>query len=1175
MEKIGKLFIKDIERNIPGVIMMDGENISQELEEYVVTEELLKHFYSFFKSYKAGIDSKTEKIGVWISGFYGSGKSHFLKIISYLLENRNVNGKPAVDYFDNKINDKNLLDDLKMVAKVPTDVILFNIDSKNENINGSKDKILDVFEKVFNEKLGLSTTPFVAEIERMLIEEGKYEEFKNEFKKICGRNWEDKRNAIQMVEDEFAETYSKVLNKSIEEGRNIISRTEANYTLSIEGFSKRVRDYIEAKGHNHHVLFLVDEIGQYISSDSTMMLNLQTIVEDLAIECGGKAWVIVTSQRAIDSYTNVIGYDFSKIQGRFNTKLSLSSSDVDEVIKKRVLEKTPEATDTLKMIYEKEESSIRNLVTFKNATYQQVYEDAEDFANTYPFIPYQFKLLQNVFTAIRKSAFAGMHMSNGERNLINAFQESAKANKDKEIGALIPFNCFYDTIETMMEPQITRVINHAIDLKNHDVLKAIDVDILKILFLLKNIKEVPTNIDNISTLYVSNIKDDKIAIKNEVTDSLRRLEAQTLIQRNNDEYKFLTDEEQEIDREIKQITIDQSEITNYLKRIIFDYIYTDNKFTYKNRNFPLSKYIDNVKYSQEYEIGIKVVTTSPDRDDTEIIIQSAREYNYLFIKLEISTLIYDEITNYLRVEQYRRDKSGISQTQQIEDIIRAKQRETENAEMRVKENIKEQLNNAEIIIAGDRQNINSKEAKGRINEALEILVNNNYKKFAYIKHNYTIQDIKDLFYANINIVDQQEKFENQRAYEAMKDYCEEKNTCRIPITIKTLLQTFSAAPYGFLDDDILYLLMRLLKNEVVSLIYGNEIQSITSENTLNKILKKEFYDKTLIKIRQRIPIDLINNLKSIARNSFDVFDIRDDEDGMIADFKEKCLIKTSNELRNVQVNYGYGTKEYQYPGENIVQEALSIFEGLLIIKDVAEFFEAVTDKKEKISDITSKIESILNFFKGIQKEKFDEARKIILIYDNNKDFVDNTDELKNVVEQITSILKNPEPYTEIHKLPLLRHELIEILNNMYDLKSKPIIDMIQKTIIYIENEVKKADINENFGTSYIETCREVITSLEHSNELKDIFAQQTRIDQLKDKFMNELEHEKNKTKVMNETGTEPILEEKNIQRKVIRTDMLMNHSYEINSKQDIDKYIEELKEKLIEVFNENNNLIIR
>lgn len=1174
MEKIGKLFRKNIERNIPGVIMMDGDNISQELEEYVVTEELLKHFYSFFKAYKSGIDSRTEKIGVWISGFYGSGKSHFLKIISYLLENKNVNGKPAVDYFDNKISDKKLLDDIKLAGQVPTDVILFNIDSKNENINGSKDKILDVFEKVFNEKLGLSTTPFVAEIERILIEEGKYEEFKDEFKKICGKNWEDKRNAIQMVEDEFAETYSKVLNKSIEEGRNIISRTEANYTLSIEKFSQRVREYIESKGNNHHVLFLVDEIGQYISSDSTMMLNLQTIVEDLAIECGGKAWVIVTSQRAIDSYTNVIGYDFSKIQGRFNTKLSLSSSDVDEVIKKRVLEKTKEAEDTLKMMYEKEESSIRNLVTFKNAAYQQVYDDAEDFANTYPFIPYQFKLLQDVFTAIRKSAFAGMHMSNGERNLINAFQESAKANKDKEIGALIPFNCFYDTIETMMEPQITRVINHANDLKNRDILKQVDVDILKILFLLKNIKEVPTNIDNISTLYVSNIKDDKIAIKNEVTEALRRLEAQTLIQRNNDEYKFLTDEEQEIDREIKQIAIDQSEITNYLKRIIFDYIYTDSKFTYKNRNFALSKYIDNIKYSQEYEIGIKVVTTSPDRDDTEIIMQSSREYNYLFIKLEISTLIYDEIINYLRVEQYRRDKSGISQTQQIEEIIRAKQRETERAEMRVKDNIKENLNNAEIFIAGDIQNINSKEAKERINEALEILVNNNYKKFAYIKHNYTVQDIKELFYANINEVDQAGEFENQKAYEAMKEFCEEKNACRIPMTIRTLLQTFSTTPYGFLDDDILYLLTRLLKNEVISLIYANEIQSITSEDTLNKILKKDFYDKTLIKIRQRISTELINNLKSVARNAFDVFDIRDDEDGMIEDFKEKCLIKTSNELKKVQVNYEYATKEYQYPGEKIVEEALAIFDSLLIIKDVAEFFEAVTEKKDKISETSTKIESILNFFNGMQKEKFDEARKIILIYDNNKDFADNTEELKNVANQITGILKNPEPYDEIHKLPLLRHELIEILNKMYDLKSKPIIDMIQNTIIYIENELKSAGVNNDFGTSYIATCKEVINKLEHSNELKDIFAQQTRIDQLKDEFINKLECEKNKANISCE-DVEETVEEKHIPRRVIKADMLMTHSYEINSREDIDKFIEELKEKLIKEFNENKNLTIR
>ena len=150
---IKNMFAKPIDRDIKGVIKVgqdDNANIKQELEEYVVTRELQKHFSDFFSSYKNGINGNTDKMGVWISGFFGSGKSHFLKIISYLLENKIVNGKPAVDYFDDKIQDKMLLADIKRAGSIPTDVILFNIDSKTENTNGMKDKILDVFEKVFN-----------------------------------------------------------------------------------------------------------------------------------------------------------------------------------------------------------------------------------------------------------------------------------------------------------------------------------------------------------------------------------------------------------------------------------------------------------------------------------------------------------------------------------------------------------------------------------------------------------------------------------------------------------------------------------------------------------------------------------------------------------------------------------------------------------------------------------------------------------------------------------------------------------------------------------------------------------------------------------------------------------------------------------------------------------------
>ena len=179
--KIKDMFAKKIDREIQGVIIVgQGEdaNVSQELEEYVVTRELQKHFADFYSAYKKGIVGTTPKMGVWISGFFGSGKSHFLKILSYLLENRQVGDRKAMDYFveDKKIVDPMVLADMKLAADTPTDVILFNIDSKSEtNGKQNKDAIVNVFLKVFNQMQGFcGSIPHVADLERRLSEEGRY-----------------------------------------------------------------------------------------------------------------------------------------------------------------------------------------------------------------------------------------------------------------------------------------------------------------------------------------------------------------------------------------------------------------------------------------------------------------------------------------------------------------------------------------------------------------------------------------------------------------------------------------------------------------------------------------------------------------------------------------------------------------------------------------------------------------------------------------------------------------------------------------------------------------------------------------------------------------------------------------------------------------------------------------
>jgi hypothetical protein len=280
-----------------------------------------------------------------------------------------------------------------------------------------------------------------------------------------------------------------------------------------------------------------------------------------------------------------------------------------------------------------------------------------------------------------------------------------------------------------------------------------------------------------------------------------------------------------------------------------------------------------------------------------------------------------------------------------------------------------------------------------------------------------------------------------------------------------------------------------------------------------------------------------------------------------------------NELKNITINYGYN-KVYQYPGKEIVDNAINLFDRLLKVRDVSDFFKEITDKKDEINNITPKLDLLLEFFNGTQKEQFDETRKILIIYDNNKDYSDANNELSEVVDNITAILYASEPYSEIHKLPTLRKELIDLLGAMYDAKSAPIIEMIKNTITYMENEAQNSNVDNEFVKPYVETCKSVISSLEHSNELKDIYAQQTRVDQLKDRFINALENKKNEKQFEIKSG-ESVDERVVVKRKLIRTDLLMNRSYEINSKEDIERYVEELKAKLLKEFEANNNLTIR
>lgn len=507
---VRKMFAKDIDRVIKGVIKVgqgDDENVKQELEEYVVTRELQKHFSEFFASYKTGINGYTDKMGVWISGFFGSGKSHFLKILSYLLENRIVDGKTALDYFidDAKIKDNMVLADMRLAANVSSDVILFNIDSKSgmKDTQNNKEAILSVFLKVFNQHLGFyGANPFLADLERHLSDENKYEDFKKAFYEVRGKEWIDSRHKFRIIQDHICKALVQIGYMSEEAAKNWCTIATGVYDIDVTTFADMVKEYIHKKGNNHHVVFLVDEIGQYIGDDSKLMLNLQTVVEDLGSACRGKAWVVVTSQQDIDSITKTKGNDFSKIQGRFDTRLSLSSANVDEVIRKRILEKTESGTQTLNLLYEEKNTIIKNLILFNDGIEKKLYSSKENFSEVYPFVPYQFNLLGSVLTSIRTHGASGKHLAEGERSMLALFKESAVKVMDRTEGTIVPFNMFYDALEQFLDHSHKGVIIRALDneyLNPEHQDESFDVNVLKTLFMIKYVKEVVANVDNVTS----------------------------------------------------------------------------------------------------------------------------------------------------------------------------------------------------------------------------------------------------------------------------------------------------------------------------------------------------------------------------------------------------------------------------------------------------------------------------------------------------------------------------------------------------------------------------------------------------------------------------------------------------------------------------------------------------
>lgn len=1106
---IKDLFFKPLDRSINGVVKADqddNDTVYQELDEYVVTNELEKHFRDFFQSYSTDLNDPAiaNRVGVWISGFFGSGKSHFLKTLSYILANKvardtDGNERSALAFFDeHKIRDAFIRADIDKAVSGHADVILFNIDSKASS-NDDGNPILNVFLRVFNEHQGFSGDhPHIAHMERHLAQKGAYEVFKAAFEASSGLSWTEERDGYQFYQDDVEHAISKALNLSTDAAHKWFENSEETFSVSVENFCHWVKEYLDNRDSKHRILFLVDEVGQFIGSDTKLMLTLQTITENLGTICKGRAWIVVTSQADMDAVLGELSStkanDFSKIAGRFKTRLSLSSSNTDEVIQKRLLRKTPAAAAQLKSVFDQKGDILKNQITFdRSGPTLKNFDGPDSFVNNYPFAPYHFQLVQKVFEEIRKVGATGAHLAYGERSMLDAFQMAAGSIADEEIGALVPMYSFYASVEGFLDTAVKRTIDQA---KQNASLDSFDVQMLRTLFMIRYVDLIKGTLDNLVTLSIEKIDDDKLALRKRIEDTLQRLEKESLITRNGDEFMFLTNEERDITQKIKATDIASSEENKELSNLIFKDLFRDtNKYRHQpnKMDYSIGRFLDGHTLDGKYESDLKVEIVSPlDTDYSQYseagcINKSTEGEGQVLLKLADDKQFFNELRTWLKTNKFIRLNDDGTQADTTQ-ILADRGRENQERKKRLRARMEDMLLNAEAYALGQHLSLSSSNMLTRLDEACRYLLDNTYTKLGYIKVYQqdpwrelsavlTVDDIAQIGFSLEGEVG------NPKAMRDVEQYISLRASGTERILVSDLVERFCKRPYGWPDAEILLIVGRLAAAGRISFqLAGGTLpakEALTPlQNTRRRrevsIIKKRQIDEVVLKQARNLTQGLFSSMGPATEKE-------------LFEFYTQHF---SQWLINLK-SYKSKTDVGRFPGKKVIEQSILTLERLLNNEDSFDFFKQVVEKKDDYLDLEEDYRDIHEFYSN-QIHTWQQLQQALRHFDKNRKALDKDTAANKALAELQSIESAEAPYGVLHKVASLVSQVETVNERLLHEKCAHAMARVEDKIKQLQAEVEKSGIaTPELSNRLLRPLQLVKSDLETETSIAGIFMLQT------------------------------------------------------------------------------------
>ncbi len=1167
--KLHSMFSRDIARSIEGVIKADDEsNLVQEVDEYIITKELERKLDPFFGMYSGSLGKQTSnsQIGIWISGFFGSGKSHLLKMLSYLLANKVINAESLINVFLKKLppDDFELTANIAKLAQFPSQTILFNIEQKS-NKSG---EVLPVFVKVFNELRGYySGMPFVANFERDLDQQGLLKEFKDAYQTASGKDWNKGREEALLESDTIASALQRVKGIPYEEALEIMPRYEQNYQISVEDFVNQVKAYIGQQPPNFRLIFCVDEIGQYISNDPKLMLNLQTTAETLASKCQGQAWLIVTSQEDIDTMVGDLtakqAHDFSRIQARFPTRLDLSSANVDEVIQKRLLDKTPEAKHPLKNLYVQEGDNLRTMFHFTDGSRQyRGFLDDTHFVNCYPFVPYQFDLFQSAIRGLSKhNVFQGKHLSVGERSMLSAFQWVAKKIADDEMGRLVAFDQMYDGIRTTMRSQIASSIIQA-----ENQLDPFDVRVLKALFMVKYVQEFKASARNISILLIQHINEEILPLEQKALEALNRLRQQSYVQELGGVYEFLTDKERDVENEIKAMELDPATTNSLLSTIIFKELYADTKIRYEvnKQDYGITRRVDyHVVGRETDDLGLHIITPLCDREITPDFLKAeSMGRPEIFIHLPDDIHLRRELELHQKTERYINQTRSTTLGSDVQSILEIKGRQNSERRTNLSKRIRELIGQATVYLNGSALELTTTHMETKIVSAFQQLIGITYPHLGMIKRIYKEEDIKRILLQQADDLFRAEESMSESEQEIF-NLLQRKKQLHERMTTKSLLEHFSHRPYGWYPNATLCLIVQLFMRSKFEITHNN--QELNRQQLLPIINNSREYGNVIINLVPDIPTGTIGRFKAFYHDLFDEGLGEIEPRGIVAAFKIRLNLEISvlQGLLNQKSSYHF-LAELESPIQALNE--LSHKELEYLLNQLADYEDRILDCKEKV------IDPIKQFMNGERKTIYDDVLNILRDQQANLDYLGVNPHVNTLYE----LKETATPYkTGLNSVKQDMETLRQAIRDQVASERQKALDAVGRIIDTVRNYAGFMQLTPAQQQQVLHPFDTARTELQRQELIPVIRERLSRIEQeLHPAQLNQINKLLEANKPIPTPGapvkpiiiTRPVKAFKDVQPKITKK-LLENEA-------DVTAYITALQERLLQEIRSNNQILL-